>query len=118
MLNPAEDVEMKSGTPEMGQSLATTPEMMMVGWMAQVLCVTIRGVLSCFPQVPAEKTLIMLAATMGQQVAATYASDELSVFKFRKSCKDQFCKAMNSQPVASASGPKKTDTASIGVAAS
>jgi hypothetical protein len=87
---------------------------LIVTWFSQVICTAIRGTLAAFPQVQVEKMLMLMAAVMGQQLAQTYAGDELSVFKMRKACKDMFCEALKNEKVTGM--PRKPDdiVASIG----
>lgn len=100
-------------TPEMGQTMAQTPEQLMSGWMAQTLCCVIRGIVACFPQMQLEKTMLLMAAVMGQQVSQVYAGNELSVHKYRKACREAFTNGINSVPITPLSDTKKADTASI-----
>lgn len=90
-----------------------TPEQLMAAWMAQVVCCEIRGTIACFPHVQVEKVLILFAAVVGQQLANTYAGDELAVFKMRKAMKDAFIKAMNETKITSLTRDDKTQAASI-----
>lgn len=83
-------------------------------WMAQAVCTVIRGLLSVFPQERVEKMLVLISAVMGQQVASTYAGDELSVFKLRKACKDAFVHGIDSQEVQPLVKPVSGEAASIG----
>lgn len=101
-------------TPEMGQTLAQNNDQLMAGWMAQVICVTLRGVISCFPQERVEKVLILFAAICGQQLAQAYGGDEFNVLKLRKAMKDNFAKALSETPITAIAKPKMADTASIG----
>lgn len=86
----------------------------MMRWMAGPICCLIRGFMACFPNNRVEKMLILISAVFGQQVAATYAGDELAVFKLRKACRDAFGTAISSERVTPAPPPPQNE-ASIGV---
>lgn len=112
-------VEVGDEIPKMGQVAAQTEEEIMAAWMAQFLCVGMRGMVSCFPTKPIEKVLILSAAVFGQQLGALYgASDDLTVHKVRRACRDAFCKALSDAPVIKFRSGAEQDTASIGLGGS
>lgn len=102
-----------SGTPEMGQSVARNDDELLGAWASQAMCIAIRGIVSCFPHQRLEKMLMIVSAAMGQQIAHTYAGDELSVHKLRKMCREAFESGIKSVPVVNPNAPKPTDTATI-----
>lgn len=90
-------------------------DMMMLDYMGKTIAVLVRGLVVCFAHVRLEKVLILMCAALGQQIAASYAGDELSTFKLRKMCRESFAKAMEATPVAALEPSKPPHTtASIG----
>lgn len=84
-------------------------------WIHQCLLCTIRGILGCFPQVRADKVLMLICLNLGKLVSELYCGDDLAVHRFRKTCRDMFDTTTKQYPVIPLpDGKPKPQTAAIG----
>lgn len=85
-------------------------------WTHQVMHCTLRGIVGCFPQVRAEKLILVACMALAQLIAEMYTGDEVTVHRFRKSARDIFDEMTRKLPVVpmpGASLPPAAETASI-----
>lgn len=77
----------------------TDDEKQMLAYVRSTMTTTLRGMMASNPRIRSDMFLVHATIVLAQLVGEMYVGDEVSVYKFRKMCRDAFGDFMKAVPI-------------------